>query len=144
MIGSEEEKTKGRNNFPQKEKEVDGLLAHLQKMLNEHIKQVRISDRLGQIPARLVGTEVGSGLQLESLLQKDGARSKEQRVILELNPDHPIFFKMCKRFDKNEHDAALVACAELLLGYALLAEGAELPDPSRFNRLLAGCILHIL
>jgi HSP90 family molecular chaperone len=63
---------------------------------------------------------------------------------LELNPDHPIFFKMCNRFENNEHDAVLVACAELLLGYALLAEGTELPDPSKFNRLLAGCILHAL
>jgi HSP90 family molecular chaperone len=51
---------------------------------------------------------------------------------------------MCARFEKNEHDAVLSVCAELLFGYALLVEGAELPDPSRFNRLLAGCILHAL
>lgn len=51
---------------------------------------------------------------------------------------------MRERFERNDHDAVLDACAELLLGYALIAEGAELPDPSRFNRLLAGCILHTL
>ncbi len=84
------------------------------------------------------------GFQPKWPLQKDSRENQKQRRILELNPDHPIFFKMCNRFEKNEHDAVLVACAELLLGYALLAEGAELPDPSRFNRLLAGCILHTL
>ena len=27
--------------------------------------------------------------------------------------------------------------AQLLFGYALLAEGSELPDPARFNRAMA-------
>jgi hypothetical protein len=51
---------------------------------------------------------------------------------------------MRESFEKNEHAAVLSASAELLLGYALLAEGIEVPDPSRFNRLFAGCVLHAL
>jgi HSP90 family molecular chaperone len=37
-----------------------------------------------------------------------------------------------------------MAYAELILGYALLAEGSELPDPIRFNRLLADMMLQTL
>ncbi len=144
MIGSEEEKVKEKNDLQQKETEAAGLLEHIQKALNEHVKQVRLSDCLGGIPVRLVGTKMGYSPQPEWPFRKDGVGNQKQRRILELNPDHPIFFKMRKRFEKDEHDAVLVACAELLLGYALLAEGAELPDPSKFNRLLAGCILHAL
>lgn len=144
MIGSEEEKAKEKNDLEQKEKEAAGLFEHLQKALNEHIKQVRLSPCLGETPARLAGTEMDCGPELERPLQKNRGRDQKQRGILELNPSHPIFLKMRERFEKNEYDAVLVACAELLLGYALLAEGADLPDPSRFNRLLAGCILHAL
>jgi molecular chaperone HtpG len=117
---------------------------YVQKALSEHIKQVRLSDCLGGIPVRLMGTKMEYSLQSEWPFQKDSVGNQKQHRILELNPDHPIFFKMCNRFENNEHDAVLVACAELLLGYALLAEGTELPDPSKFNRLLAGCILHAL
>jgi hypothetical protein len=34
-----------------------------------------------------------------------------------------------------------VEYAELLLGYALLAEGSEIPEPAKFNRLVVGLIL---
>ncbi len=144
MICSEEEKAKEKNDLEQKEKEAAGLLEHLQKALNEHIKQVRLSPCLSETPAHLAGTEMDYGPEPERPLQKNSGGDQKQRRILELNPSHPIFFKMRERFEKNEHDAVLVACAELLLGYALLAEGADLPNPSRFNRLLAGCILHAL
>ena len=60
MIGSEEEKAKEKNALQQREKEAAGLLAHLQKTLNEHIKQVRLSDCLGGAPACLVGTKMVS------------------------------------------------------------------------------------
>jgi len=144
MIGSGEEKVTEKNDLQQKEAEVAGLLEHLRKALSEHIKRVRLSDRMSGTPARLADTTMDYGIKSEWQLQKDSEVNQRQRRILELNPDHPIFFKMRKRFEKNEHDPVLVACAELLLGYALLAEGADLPDPSRFNRLLAGCILHTL
>jgi molecular chaperone HtpG len=144
MIVNEEEQAKEKNAPQQKEKDVAGLLEHIQKTLNEHIKQVRLSDSSGGAPARLVDTKVDYSLQLARPLQKDNEGNQKQRRILELNPEHPIFFKLFRRFEMNEHDAVLGACAELLLGYALIAEGAALSDPSRFNRLLAGCILHTL
>jgi hypothetical protein len=48
------------------------------------------------------------------------------------------------RFQQNKDDMAIGEYAELLLGYALLAEGSEIPEPSKFNRLVVGLMLKTL
>jgi molecular chaperone HtpG len=55
---------------------------------------------------------------------------------MELNPQHRIFAGLQERFGRDKNDPRLADYAELLLGYALLAEGSELPDPVQFNRLV--------
>jgi hypothetical protein len=47
-------------------------------------------------------------------------------------------------FNKKTEDEAIKAYAEIILGYALLAEGSELPDPIKFNRLLINLALQTL
>jgi molecular chaperone HtpG len=49
-----------------------------------------------------------------------------------------------ERFNKNREDKVIGAFAEIILGYALLAEGSDLPDPARFNRLLIDLVLQTL
>jgi molecular chaperone HtpG len=56
--------------------------------------------------------------------------------VLELNPAHAVVTGLRDRYEQDKHDARLDDYAYLLYGYALLAEGSELPDPGRFNRLL--------
>ena len=125
----------------QKEGEVSGLLESLQKKLNEHVKQVRLSSRLVSSPACLVGTEMDYSPQLERLLQKGKGGGPKQRRVLELNPNHEIFATMCTRFENDNQDEALGEFAELLLGYAFLAEGTEIPDHTKFCRLLVSTML---
>jgi molecular chaperone HtpG len=55
---------------------------------------------------------------------------------LELNPNHGIFVKLQERLQQNKEDEAIGKYAELLLGYALLAEGSEILEPTKFNRLM--------
>ncbi len=143
-LGSAEEQEKRQTELKQKEEEVAPLLESLQKALDEHVKQVRLSSRLVSSPACLVGTEMDYSPQLERLLMKGKGGGPKQRRILELNPDHEIFIKLHERFNKNSEDSALQAHAELLLGYALLAEGSELPDATRFNQLVVGLMLQTL
>ena len=135
-LGNEEEQQKAQQELKQKEEEAGGLLELLQKSVDEHVKQVRLSSRLVSSPACLVGTEMDYSPQLERLLMKGKGGGPKQRRILELNPNHEIFTKMQESFKKNGEDLMLGKYAELLLGYALLAEGSELPDPIKFNRLL--------
>jgi molecular chaperone HtpG len=81
---------------------------------------------------------------LERLLMKGGMGGQMQRRILELNPDHELFIKLRDRYEKNKEDQAIESYAELMLGYALLAEGSELPDPVKFNQTLVEIMLKTL
>ena len=75
--------------------------------------------------------------QMERLMQMGGGHHPQQKRIMELNPRHEIVMKMRERYAGNAEDPKLAKYAELLYGYALLAEGSDLPDPPQFNRLLA-------
>ena len=136
-LGSEEEKKKAKEETEKKQEEYKDLLERMQKTLDEEIKQVRMSSRLTASPACLVGAEHDYSPQLEKLLMKGKGGGPKQRRILELNPGHAIVKKLHERFDADAGDGLVAEYAELLMGYALLAEGSELTDPVRFNQLLA-------
>jgi molecular chaperone HtpG len=143
-LGDAEEKEPLEKELKEKEEEAADLLQFLQKTLDEHVKQVRISGRLTSSPACLVGAEHDYSPQLEKLLLMGKGAGAKQRRIMELNPKHEIFTKMQERFRKDKDDPLLVDSAELLLAYAMLAEGSELPAPVRFNRLLADMMTRTL
>jgi molecular chaperone HtpG len=143
-LGSAEEQEKTQKDLKQKEEETSSLLESLQKVLDEHVKQVRLSGRLVSSPACLVVTEMDYSPQLERLLLKGKGGGPRQRRILELNPNHEFFVKLQERFRQNEEDKAIGESAELLFGYALLAEGSEIPDPAKFNRLVVELMLKAL
>jgi len=138
-LGSDEERKQAEEDLADRKKTFENLLEFLHKNLGEWIKEARLSTRLTTSPACLVGGEGDMSPQLERLLRRakgvDG-QAKNKRI-LELNPDHEITTKLQARFAGNQEDPALVDYAYLLLGYALLAEGSELPDPARFNRAIA-------
>lgn len=119
------------------EEEHAGLLDFLQKKLDTYVKKVRLTNRLTASPVCLVVEEHDYSPHLERLLQKGKDGGPRQRRVFELNPQHKIFTKLVERYRANSDDPRLSDYAEILFGYALLAEGAELPDPVRFNALLA-------
>ena len=143
-LGSEEERERIEKELKEKEGEAKGLLELIQKSLDENVKQVRLSSRLISSPACLVGNEMDYSPQLERLLQKGKGGGPKARRILELNPDHEIFTKMSERFKKDNEDKSIGEYAELLLGYALLAEGSELPDPIKFNNVMINLMVQSL
>jgi Molecular chaperone, HSP90 family len=142
--GNQEEREKVEAELKEKEDEAADLFAAMQKALDEHVKQVRLSGRLVASPACLVGAEMDYSPQMERLLQKGNGGGPRQRRILELNPSHEIFVKLRERFRQSKEDKAVGKYAELLLGYALLAEGSEIPEPAKFNRLVVELMLKTL
>jgi molecular chaperone HtpG len=136
-LGSEEEKKQTEEELKAKEEQMKPLLEALQKKLDAHVKQVRLTNRLTSSPVCLVGAEHDYSPQLEKLLQKGKTGGPKQRRIMELNPGHEILARMGERFEKDQGDPLLEDYAHLLLGYGLIAEGGELPDPVRFNRAVA-------
>jgi molecular chaperone HtpG len=141
---SQEEKEKAQAELKKKEEEAADLFVAMQKALDEHVKQVRLSNRLVASPACLVGAEMDYSPQLERLLQKGKGSGPKQRRIMELNPNHEIFVKLQERFRQNKDDKVIGEYAELLFGHALLAEGSEIAEPTKFNRLVVGLILKTL
>jgi molecular chaperone HtpG len=55
---------------------------------------------------------------------------------MEINPDHELVEAMRSLHAANAEDPALEDFANILFGYALLAEGSEMPEPQKFNESL--------
>jgi molecular chaperone HtpG len=134
-LGTDEEKKQAEEQIKQKEEEYKSFLEACQKKLDEYVKQIRVSSRLVDSPACLVTEEHEYSPHLERLLQKGKGGGPKQRRIMELNPDHPIVQKLHDRFKANSDDATLGDAIELLFELALVAEGSEIADPIRLNRL---------
>lgn len=143
-VGSEEESAQAEKELKQKTEEASELLRHIQQHLDQHVKEVRLTNRLTTSPVCLVGGEMDYSPQMERLLQMGQGGRPRQRRIMELNPQHEIFNRMRERFRQHKDDGGIGKYADLLLGYALLAEGSELPDPVNFNQLVAELMLQTL
>jgi molecular chaperone HtpG len=117
-------------DLKEKEKEFSKLISALLTKLDDRVKEVRLSSRLTSSPACLVVSESDASPHLERMLNQAKLETAKQKRILELNPNHELITKMRDRAD----DAMLTDFAEVLYGYALLAEGSELEDPLKFNQ----------
>ncbi len=135
-LGGEEERETARKELEEKAEGFKSLLEKIKDHLEEHVKEVRLSSRLTTSPACLVGSENDMSPQLERLLRHSRQEVPTTKRILELNPDHEVMTKLTARFEAGADDPVIVEAADLLFGYALLAEGSDLPDPSRFTQLL--------
>jgi molecular chaperone HtpG len=115
-----------------KEDEYRDLLVRMQDVLGTQASRVRLSHRLTDSPACLVGAEAGMSRHLERLLRDAGQHLPATKPVLEVNPDHPIVRRL-----KQEADEAVFAdWTRILFDQALLAEGGDLEDPAMFVKRL--------
>jgi molecular chaperone HtpG len=136
-LDTEEEKKTAERERDQQKKDFAALLSWMTTTLKEDVKEVRLSSRLTTSPACIVGDAHDVTPTLEKMYRAMGQDVPHIKRILELNPTHPLVSALRRAYDERKDDAGMVETAELLYGMALLAEGGELSDPSRFIRLLA-------
>jgi molecular chaperone HtpG len=136
-LGTEEERKKAEEERKEKEKNFSSLLEALKSKLDDHVKEVRLSNRLTSSPACLVGEAYDMSPQMEALLRASGQDVPKTKRILELNPNHPLLEKLQGIYDADKTDARLADYAELLYGQSVLAEGGQLPDPGAFSKRVA-------
>ena len=141
-LGDESEQKETSEKLQTLQEQYKDVFAVLQEKLGDHIKEVRLTNRLTSSPVCLVGAEHDYSPQLERLLKKGDAQ--KQKRIMELNPDHAIVTKLKERFEKDSTDPVIADYAELLLGYGLLAEGSPIHDPVRYNQVLADLMTRTL
>jgi molecular chaperone HtpG len=139
-LGNEEEKAEKKKQLDDQKAEYKEFLSFLEKQLSEQIKEVRLSSRLTTSPACLVGDQDEISPHLERLLRMRGEELPKKKRYLEINPNHQLIMKMHRLHTTDPDSSQLQSYPELLLGYALIAEGSKLHDPARFNTLLSEII----
>ena len=143
-LGTEEEKKQAEQALEEKEKEYHSLLESMQSRLSEFVKEVRLSNRLTDSPACLVGNASDLSPQMEQMLKAMNQPVPVSKRILELNPNHPLTQKLQSAYASNPGDGGMSDYAYLLYGQALLAEGSPLPDPARLSKLMADVLVKAL
>ena len=125
------------------EQQYTSLFKEMEKHLEDSVKQVRLSSRLTTSPACLTVDEHDLSPQMERMLRErsqDFARPRQKRI-LEMNGSHQVVQALQQRFERDSSDPAIRDYAELLYGYATLAEGTEIENPGPFNKALEGLML---
>ena len=113
-------------------KESEPLLKRVREALGERVSEVRVSTRLKDSAAVLVADEHDISAPLRRVLEAAGQAAPSGKPVLELNPDHHLVKYLGGRGDEGEfRELALVVYEQ-----ALLAEGAQLPDPGAFVQRL--------
>ncbi len=136
-LGTADERKKAEKELKKTAKGFEDLTKLIQELLEEDVKEVRITNRLTSSPACLVGEADDMSPQIIQMLEQAGQDVPKVKRILEVNPSHPILEKLQARFEADNHDPVIREFAELLYGQALLAEGSQPRDPAGFSKKLA-------
>ncbi len=143
-LGSEDEQKQAGEEREQQELSFKNLITCLRAVLQDDVKEVRLSRRLTSSPACLVLEEGDVTPQIAQMLRQAGQEVPKVKPILELNPDHALLPKLQAIFEQNGTDPRLAEYARLLLGQAVLAEGGQLEDPADFSRRVTELMLEAL
>ncbi len=133
-----EKKEKEEIKKTQKER-FSSLIEFMKKSLGEKVKDVQISSRLKDSPVCLVSGQFDPSAHMQRVLSKSGAvdlSGMEQKKIMEINVDHPLFEKMLSATEETQKN-----WAEILYGQALLNEGTPLPDPGQFSKKVSDLMM---
>ncbi|WBB70902.1 molecular chaperone HtpG [Micromonospora sp. WMMD812] len=136
-LDTDDERKEAEAEREQQRQDFAELLTWMGGALTDSVKEVRLSSRLTTSPACVVGDAHDLTPTLEKMYRAMGHEVPSVKRILELNPGHPLVAGLRKAHEQGGDQAELRDTAELLYGMALLAEGGELADPSRFTRILA-------
>jgi molecular chaperone HtpG len=136
-LGSEDERKKEDAAREAKETEYKDFLTCLRVVLDEEVKEVRLSSRLTESPVCLVTDESDMTPQMQKIMEQLGHKAGKIKRILEVNADHAMILKLRQVFASDAKDARLALYAQLLLGQAHLAESGQVPDPAAFSKVLA-------
>ena len=136
-LDTEEERKEVEAEREKQQEEYAGLLTWLTSQLGENVKDVRLSSRLTVSPACIVSDTHDVTPALENMYRAMGQEVPHIKRILELNPSHALVSALRAAHAERGADAELAESAELLYGLAVLSDGGELSDPSRFSKLMA-------
>ena len=118
-----------------KQQDLAPVLSRMHKVLDDKVKEVRVTSRLTDSPACLVADEAGMSSNMERILKEAGHQLPDSKRILEVNPDHAVIKELHKLADDD--DAKFQQWTGLLHDQALLAEGVLPNDPAGFAKKIS-------
>jgi molecular chaperone HtpG len=117
-------------------KENEALVERLGKVLEDHVTEVRATNRLTDSAACLVVGDFDMGAQMRRIMEAAGQEVPDSKPILEVNPTHPLITIL----DQEPDEDRFADLASIVFDQAHLAEGGQLDDPAayvaRLNKLL--------
>ena len=118
------------------EKENEGMVKRIKDVLEERVKDVRVTLRLTDSPACIVVDDQDMGAQMRRILEQAGQALPESKPIFEINPNHPLVAKL----DQEQDEERFADLTNILFDQANLAEGGHLDNPAdyvhKLNKLL--------
>lgn len=129
------------DTLKEEQKKFEGLLGFVQEKLSG-IKEVRLSTRLKESPACLVGDEYSMSPHIETMMRRMGRPVPEQQRVLELNPSHPAVQAVQALYETDPENGRLGDDVELLADLARVAEGSRPSNPARFSARIADLLAH--
>ena len=129
-LDSKEDKKKKEKTV----KDYEKVVSKVQEILDNQVKEVKVSSRLSESPSCLVADENELGGNMERIMKSLGQDVPETKPILEINPTHPLVMKLKSKVDED--------IVKVLFDQAVLSEGGQIKEPAEFvkrmNKLMLG------
>ena len=129
-LDSKEDKKKKEKTV----KDYEKVISKAQEILDNRVKEVKVSSRLSESPSCLVADENELGGNMERIMKSLGQDVPETKPILEINPNHPLVMKLKTKIDDD--------IVKVLFDQAVLSEGGQIKEPAEFvkrmNKLMLG------
>ena len=105
-------------------KDYEKVISKAQEILDNQVKEVKVSSRLSESPSCLVADENELGGNMERIMKSLGQDVPETKPILEINPSHPLVMKLKSKVDED--------IVKVLFDQAVLSEGGQIKEPAEF------------
>ena len=119
-LDSKEDKKKKEKTV----KDYEKVISKAQEILDNQVKEVKVSSRLSESPSCLVADENELGGNMERIMKSLGQDVPETKPILEINPSHPLVMKLKTKVDDD--------IVKVLFDQAVLSEGGQIKEPAEF------------
>ncbi|KAL0263929.1 UNVERIFIED_CONTAM: hypothetical protein PYX00_011005 [Menopon gallinae] len=115
------------------ERQKEDLVEKIKKVLGTQIKDVRISQRLGEeVASCLVVDSKDPSYQMQAIMRSMGQKVETVAPILEVNPKHIL----TKKLMESTQESQITDISLILLAQAQIAEGAPVKEPMEFLKRL--------
>lgn len=123
---------KPKDEDAKKDEKVPDVVKRLEEVLKEHVKEVRVSNRLKTSAVCLVSDQQDLDPNLKRLMEQMGQTVPGSKPILEVNVDHALL----KKVSEEQNHQVFKDWAQVLLDQAILSDGGQLKDPAGFVKKL--------